>query len=166
MKTKLTSLVILVLAIVLASCSKKKEEPVYFHTTFTAGAQQLDFKTTSSFGKFCITTKYCNNFYATPGVIGTNEIMIGLPSTTATGVTLHNGDGIQLVYFDAAGRGFYSGASDSAEVYISQWDGHGGWAKGTYSGKLRYSGQDPADYDSIYITNGSFSSRIWFTTGN
>jgi hypothetical protein len=164
MKTKATLVVMMALVVAVVSCKKKTEDPVYYTTSFKAGTTQCNFKTTSTFGKFCIVTHFCNSFYADPAVTSMNTLSIGLPSTVATGSVLHNGDGIQLVYIDKNGHSYFSSAYDSLTITVSEWGGHDGWARGSFSGKLRYTSSEPPVYDSIYITNGTFESKIWFYT--
>jgi len=164
MKTRYFIIVFLAIACVASGCKKKKEEDkVYYTSNFSVNGKVVQFKTTSTFGRFCIMTGVCNSFYLTPdGSLGTSFLSIGFPANVSTGCTYKNGDSnVQIVYGDGNGYRYFSNLwdNDTLLIHIDEWQGHGGWAQGTFSAKLR---MDIAPFDTIYITNGIFSSRIWY----
>jgi hypothetical protein len=153
-----------VAVIVLSNSCKKHEDPVtYYSTNFTIKGTAYQYKTTSSFGRLCLLSGNCNTFYADPVLMQGSTLMIGLPGDVYTGMNIKSGDANwQIIYYDATGRGFFSSRYDSVNIHIDEWQGHGGWGKGTFSVKLRYTSMTPPYADSLTITNGTFSSRIWY----
>jgi len=150
--------------IMISGCKKHKDDPIVYYTAnCTIKGVPVQFKTTSTFNRLCLLTGVCNQFYVDPGNTGINSLFIGLPWGVYSGMNLKNGDdGIQIVYYDAQGRGFFSTKYDSLAIHIDEWQGHGGWAKGTFTAKLRYSSMDPPAYDSLTLKGGTFESRIWY----
>jgi len=167
-RTKLLPLVMLLLAsflslIMISGCKKHQDPVVYYSANCTIKGVPVQFKTTSTFNHFCLFSGNCNTFYVNPDNTGINSLSIGLPWGVYTGMNLKNGDdGIQIVYYDGQGRGFFSSKYDSIAIHVDEWQGHGGWGKGTFTAKLRYISADPPVYDSITITGGNFESRIWY----
>ncbi len=150
--------------IMYSGCKKHKDDPIVYYTAnCTIKGVPAQFKTTAAFNRICLLTGVCNQFYVDPGNTGINSLLIGLPLGVYTGMNLKNGDdGIQIVYYDDHGRGFFSTKYDSLTIHIDEWQGHGGWAKGTFTAKLRYSSMDPPAYDSVTLKGGTFESRIWY----
>jgi hypothetical protein len=169
MKTKNFSLFVLSLIILIsitAGCKKKSSDPetVYYYANAQVKGVNYTFKTTSSFSKFCILTGVCNTFFVDPMVTNKNLLMIGLPVTVKAGITYTSDSShTQVMFTDPTGRQYFSTYGDSLNISITKWEGHGGTGAGTFSGKLRYQGPKSFTPDSVYIKNGSFSSRIWFT---
>jgi hypothetical protein len=162
MKTKILLATLAVLMIAGGGCKKKSttDDTIYNTASCKANGTSISFKTTSNFTKFCIMTGVCNNFYAAiPVMVG-----IGFPADAAAGKTYTNKDSwVQLTYMDSQGRGFYSRSSDTVNIHISTWGGSGGYATGTFSGKVYYSTTvPPYSIDSVSITDGVFNSLIWF----
>ncbi|MEI6434663.1 MAG: hypothetical protein WCP32_07455 [Bacteroidota bacterium] len=167
---KTTSLILTVLALLVSvsACKKKTEDPVttYFNANAQIKGVNIAFKTTSNFGKLCVMTGVCNTFYTDPAVQDKNYLMIGFPTSVKAGVTYTSDSSrTQILYVDNAGRKYFSTWGDSLNITITKWEGHGGTGAGTFSGKLRYEIVAPNPPDSIYVKNGSFSSKIWFVTG-
>jgi len=162
MKSKHFLIALAALMMIMSGCKKKKDEPVYYYATGQISGIVKTFKTTSSFGKFCIQSGVCNTFYADPEVTGVNSLTIGLPLTVQAGTTYtSDSSNTKIVYIDDSGRGYYSSWGDSLVISVTKWEGHAGTGAGTFYCKLRYSGQTPP-YDSVTIKTGSFSSRIWY----
>jgi hypothetical protein len=89
-------------------------------------------------------------------------LSIGLPVTVKAGITYTSDSShTQMMYIDGNGKYYYSSYGDSLNITVTKWEGHGGTAAGTFSGKLRLQSTPPSN-DSIYIKNGTFSSLIWF----
>jgi hypothetical protein len=152
----------------LSACKKKSEDPVttYYYANAQVKGVNIAFKTTSNFGKLCIMTGVCNTFYTDPAAQDKNYLMIGMPTTVKAGVTYTSDSShTQILYVDNAGRKYYSSWGDSLSITVTKWEGQGGTGAGTFSGKLRYEIVPPNQPDSIYITNGSFSAKIWFVLG-
>jgi len=165
MKAKDILIFVLTVMILSAGCKKKSSDPeitYYYAQAQIRGVNSL-FKTTSNFSKFCILTGVCNTFYIDPQASGQNVISIGLPVTVKAGVTYTSDSShTQVMYIDPTGRKYYSRSGDSLNITVTRWEGHGGTGAGTFSGKLMFEGTTPYVPDSVYITNGSFSSKIWF----
>ncbi len=165
---KAKHLLILSLSVVILSsgCKKKDPEPeiTYNYANAQVRGVNTSFKTTASFGKFCIMTGVCNTFYVDPSVTAKNYLMIGLPTTVKAGVTYTSDSShTQVLFTDNTGRQFFSSQGDSLMITVTKWDGHGGTGAGTFSGKLRF--QDvvaPYTKDSVYLKNGTFSAPIWY----
>jgi len=164
MKKNIAILFLLTALIFADSCKKHEDTPVVYYTaSCTVNGKPDQFKTTSTFSRFCILSGVCNTFFVDPNNSQINSLTIGLPLDVYTGMNLKNGDkGIQIVFYDGQGRGFFSSKYDSLAIHIDEWQGHGGWGKGTFTAKLRYSSTVPPYADSITLTNGNFSSRIWY----
>lgn len=165
MKTNQMLLLAFTMVIVLAGCKKKNSDPEVVYNTANAQVKGVNyaFKTTSSFGKFCIIAGVCNTFGVDPNVTSKNAIMIGLPKTVKAGVTYtSDSSATQIMYIDNDGRQFYSTWGDSLSITVTKWEGHNGYGAGTFSGKLRYSADNAKSIDSVYVKNGTFSSRIWY----
>jgi len=164
MKINVLTLFILIAMIFADSCKKHEDPPVVYYTaSATIKGTLVQFKTTSTFSHLCIFSGVCNTFYVDPYNGLVNYIIIGLPKDVYTGMDLKNGDGgIQILYTDVNGRQYFSSKFDSLKIHVDEWQGHGGWGKGTFMAKLRYSGSQPPLNDSLTITNGNFSSRIWY----
>ena len=147
------------------SCKKRDHPVTYYTANFKIEGTSYQYQTTSTFGRLCLLSGNCNNFYADPVGMQGSYLMIGLPGNVKAGMDIKPGDGNwQIVFFDKNGHGYYSSTYDSVNIHIDVWEGHGGWGKGTFSAKLRYSAADPAANDSLTITDGTFSSRIWYYT--
>jgi len=164
MKKNILILLLLTIIILAGSCRKHGDDPVVYYTAgCNVKGSPVQFKTTSTFSHLCILSGVCNTFYIDPNNVATGYIIIGLPKDVYTGMDLKNGDGgIQIVYTDLNGRQYFSSKFDSVRMHVSEWQGHGGWGKGTFTAKLRYSGSQPPLNDSLTLTNGNFSSRIWY----
>jgi hypothetical protein len=168
MKKSHLILTLLALVLMLSACKKKSEDPVttYYYANAQVKGVNIAFKTTSNFGKLCIMTGVCNTFYTDPAAQDKNYLMIGMPTTVKAGVTYTSDSShTQILYVDNAGRHYYSSWGDSLSITVTKWEGQGGTGAGTFSGKLRYEIVPPNPPDSIYITNGSFSAKIWFVLG-
>jgi len=168
MKRSHLILALLTLVLMLSACKKKSEDPVttYYYANAQVKGVNIAFKTTSNFGKLCIMTGVCNTFYTDPAAQDKNYLMIGMPTTVKAGVTYTSDSShTQILYVDNAGRKYYSSWGDSLSITVTKWEGQGGTGAGTFSGKLRYEIVPPNPPDSIYITNGSFSAKIWFVLG-
>jgi hypothetical protein len=166
MKTTQLLIFSLSLIILLAGCKKKEPEPeiTYYYANAQVKGVNTSFKTTASFGKFCIMTGVCNTFYVDPSSTAKNYLMIGLPTTVKTGVTYTSDSShTQVLFTDNTGRQYFSSYGDSLMITVTKWDGHGGTGAGTFSGKLRYQdAASPYAKDSVYVKNGTFSAPIWF----
>ena len=168
MKRSHLILALLTLVLMLSACKKKSDDPVttYYYASAQVKGVNIAFKTTSNFGKLCIMTGVCNTFYTDPAAQDKNYLMIGMPTTVKAGVTYTSDSShTQILYVDNAGRHYYSSWGDSLSITVTKWEGQGGTGAGTFSGKLRYEIVPPNPPDSIYITNGSFSAKIWFVLG-
>ncbi|MCK9220685.1 MAG: hypothetical protein M0P47_11630 [Bacteroidales bacterium] len=152
------------LIISISGCKKThNDDPVYYTTSFTVKNSANLYKTTGCFNRFCIMSGVCNTFYLNPSEISTNYLNLGFPKAVKTGDTFTQETwGTHLLYTDNLGHQYFSSAYDTLNIHIDVWEGHAGWAKGTFSGKLKYT--DPVyGLDSVYITNGTFTSKIWYT---
>ena len=164
MNTK-SMIILAVLHLLIISGCKKKEDPVdpYNYASATIKGAKVSFKTKHSFGRFCLTSGTCNTFYVNPDNILQHYIMIGLPKSPKVGTTYTNDSSkTVLLYTDASGKQYFSSWTDTLRITITRWDQSSGIANGTFSGKLRYSPDEPPYiYDSVYVENGTFSAPIW-----
>jgi hypothetical protein len=156
--------VILTLVILIASagaCKKKSEEPVPVpYTSFTLKGVAKTYNYASSFTKdFCSTSTFCCRFTASSDTSSKETLKFGIPGDPVVGQKYETGVyRFSCFYMDAAGVRYELTDSPTSKftVVFSQWDGQGGWGKGTFSGWMK----SPTN-DSIQFLNGYFQNKIW-----
>lgn len=165
MKTRLQVLAVFAILWLSTGCAKHDEDPqpVYYYASAQLRGMTTNFKTQSSFSKFCLTTGVCNSFYKDPSVLNKNIITIGMPKTVKAGVTYTNDSSwTQISYIDDQSRIYFSSRYDSLTIKVTKWEGHGGMAEGTFSARVFLETSDPKLNDTISIRNGKFSAKIWY----
>jgi len=163
MKTKIIAIVMLSLfaGSLWSGCKKKKEEDPQPYASFSAGGVNYALHSASKFGKLCVYSYFCGDFMADKAFSDKNLIGFGFPQDVAAGKIYQTGDHHFICYFmDSAGKRYYSSSGGTMIVQVTQWDGNGGWVKGTFSGTLA-SEANPAN-DSVLIQNGKFEGLIYY----
>ena len=160
MKTKIICVLFLSAIMISSACKKKNEDPQPY-STFKVGGLKVTYNSHSSFGKFCILSKYCGAFRNDGNLPDINDIQIGLPAAVSSGSVYHTGQSdFYFIYVDAQGNRYYSYYGGNMVLTVTSWGGNGGWVKGTFSGSLP-SEANPLQ-DSVIIESGIFEGKIWY----
>lgn len=86
-----------------------------------------------------------------------DELSIYLPASAGSGrhyTQANLSDGFDVDYTDENEKFFHVYSSQGFDLYVDEWNGIGGMARGRFSGKLK------GDTDNVTITDGVFESLI------
>lgn len=159
MKTQSFYFVLFSLLLIVSACKKKDEEPQPY-MKFTLNGTTYTYQHASDFGKVCIFSTYCGTFS-----LGENHypyIEIGVPADVQAGKTYNSfNQGFTFLFMDENQNIWYNAYGGTMVITITQWDGNGGWIKGTFSGTLPLESNHS---EFIELTNGYFEGNIWYIT--
>lgn len=159
---KLLSIVLCTVLLVALSCKKKSEDPpapVVYTKFKVAGVEQIYYSHTKFSKDLCSSSTFCCRFYHSAQAEDAQQIKFGIPGDPVVGYVYKSGETrFSCFYINAAGDRYdlTNNPTSPFQVIFTQWQGQGGWAKGTFEGWMK---SDAGD--SIQFTGGYFENEIW-----